>query len=86
MSYLLFRMFEKIRMWNRKNIKNYVEIYIAKKNYKKLKIKKKLKKNIVGIDVKAELPQRPDIKIVNNFNQNREYVANKLIKEINLKF
>ena len=79
-------MFEKIRMWNRKNIKNYVEIYIVKENYKKLKIKKKLKKNIVGIDVKAELPQRPDIKIVNNFNQNRKYVANKLIKEINLKF
>ena len=79
-------MFEKIRKWNRKNIRNYVEIYIAKKNYKNLKIKKKLKKNIVGIDIKAELPKRPDIKIVNNFNQNKMNIANNLIKEINLKF
>ena len=33
-------MFEKIRQWNRKNIKNYIEIYIAKENYKKFEIKK----------------------------------------------
>ena len=79
-------MFEKIRKWNRKNIRNYVEIYIAKENYKNLKIKKKLKKNIVGIDIKAEFPKKPDIKIVNNFNKNKKLVANKLLKEINLKF
>ena len=50
-------MFEKIRQWNRKNIKNYIEIYIAKENYKKFEIKKKLRKNIVGIDIKAEFPK-----------------------------
>ena len=59
---------------------------LPKKIIKNLKIKKKIKKNIVGIDIKAELPKRPDIKIVNNFNQNKMNVANKLIKEINLKF
>ena len=59
---------------------------LLKKITKTLKIKKKLKKNIVGIDIKAELPKRPDIKIVNNFNQNKMNIANNLIKEINLKF
>jgi adenylylsulfate kinase-like enzyme len=75
-------MFEKIRKWNRKNIKNYVEIYIANQNYKNLKNKKKFKKNIVGIDIKAELPTRPDIKVFNNFNKKVRYISNKLVEDI----
>lgn len=75
-------MFEKIRKWNRKNIKNYVEIYVANQNYKNLKNKKKFKKNIVGIDIKAELPTRPDIKVFNNFNKKVRYISNKLAEDI----
>ena len=75
-------MFEKIRSWNRKNIKNYVEIYIADHNYKNSKNKKKFKKNIVGIDIKAELPTKPDIRVFNNFNKKVRYTSNKLVEDI----
>ena len=54
-------MMDKIRHWNRKNIKNYVEIYI-KSDLKLVMSKKKKKytrkkKNVVGLDIKAEHPK-----------------------------
>ena len=49
----LIGMYEKARKWNKKNIDNYVEIYIKSDLSKILKLKKKTlylrnKKNIVG--------------------------------------
>ena len=76
-------MYENIRQWNRKNIKNYIEIYIENKNYNLNTNSKKLKKNIVGVDVKAELPKMPDIKVINNFDKNLKMISNELIKKIN---
>ena len=83
-------MFNKVRNYNRKNIKNYFEIYI-KTNVKKI-IKKKKKKiyykskiNIVGLDIKPELPKKPDIIILNNFDKNLKVISKNLIKKINLK-
>ena len=73
-------MYENIRQWNRKNIKNYIEIYIENKNYNLNTNSKKLKKNIVGVDVKAELPKMPDIKVINNFDKNLKMISNELIK------
>ena len=78
-------MYHEIRDWNKKNIKNYVEIYIDKENYDKTVDKKRLKKNIVGINIKPELPKNPDIKIFNNFNKSVKYLSEELIKKINQK-
>ena len=64
----LIAMFDTARNWNRKNIDNYVEIYIEADVNKIIKLKRKKiylknKKNIVGLDVKAEFPKKPDIVI-----------------------
>jgi len=77
----------KIRQLNKKNIDNYVEIYI-KSELKKIR-KKKLKKlysknlkNIWGIDIKPELPKNPTITINNNFKKKTKQMADLLIKKI----
>tara|TARA_Y100000741_G_scaffold356768_1_gene333800 strand:+ start:95 stop:625 length:531 start_codon:yes stop_codon:yes gene_type:complete len=81
-------MFHEIREWNRKNIKNYVEIYI-KSDIKKLIFQKKktfyknTSKYIVGMDIKAELPKKPDIVIKNDFTRNLDYLSSMLMKKIN---
>lgn len=75
-------MYKKIRAMNRKNVKNYVEIYIEDNNYKFNPNLKKLKKNIVGFNIKAELPKSPDIKINNNFDINTKILTKDLLKKI----
>ena len=83
-------MFDKVRSYNRKNIKNYFEIYI-KSNIKKIikerkkKIYYKSKVNIVGLDIKPELPKKPDIIVLNNFDKNLNTISKNLITKINLK-
>ena len=76
-------MYQNIRKWNRKNIKNYIEIYIENKNYNLKTNSKELKNNIVGVDIKAELPKKPDIKVLNNFDKNLKMISNELFKKIN---
>ena len=83
-------MMDHIRDWNKKNIKNYIEIYIkadVKKiiKKKKKKIYFKSKKNIVGIDIKPELPKKPDIIVNNKFNKSISLIKSELIKSINSK-
>jgi len=62
------------RAFNKKNIKNYVEIYI-KSDLKKIikKGKKRIyhqnKNNIIGLDIKAEYPKKPHITLRNNFKK-----------------
>lgn len=65
---------EKPKIWSRKNIDNYIEIYIKtdikkiiKKNKKKLYHNKK--KNIVGLSIKPEFPKKYDILINNDFTK-----------------
>ena len=79
------------RNWNRKNIKNYVEIYI-KSNLKKiikLKAKKiyhrKKKEKIVGLNIKPQFPKNPHITIHNNFQNDTKKLSKKLIQEIKKK-
>ena len=68
-------MFEDIRKWNRKNIKNYYEIYL-KTSYKLIKKRNKKKlylskiNNVIGKDIKPELPKKPDFIFKNNFKNN----------------
>ena len=63
------------RNWNRKNIDNYVEIYIRSELNKIIRLKKKKiyhskkKQKIVGLNIKPEFPNNPDITIVNNFKK-----------------
>ena len=67
-------MMHSVRSWNKKNIKNYVEIYI-KSDLKKIikKGKKRIyhqnKDNIIGLDIKAEYPKNPHIILHNNFKK-----------------
>tara|TARA_B110000008_G_scaffold279933_1_gene329751 strand:- start:3689 stop:4219 length:531 start_codon:yes stop_codon:yes gene_type:complete len=81
-------MIDEIRIWNKKNQKNYIEIYI-RTNVKKI-IKNKKKKiylnnasQLVGIDIKPEFPKNPDIIIENNFKKNTNQLSNILLKKIN---
>ena len=59
-------MFDVVRKKNKKNIGNYIEIFIdcdISKILKKTKKKHyKIKNNIVGLDIKPEFPKKPDIK------------------------
>ena len=80
-------MTQSLRDWNRKNIDNYIEIYI-KSNIKQI-LKKKIKKlytlnksPVVGINIKPEFPKKPNIVINNNFKKNTQQLANELINKL----
>ncbi len=75
------------RNWNKKNIRNYVEIFI-KTEFKKLKKRNKKKlysskdKEVVGKSIKAEFPKNPDIIIYNNFTKTKKELTKDLLKKI----
>lgn len=81
-------MMDSIRNWNKKNIVNYVEIYVKSDLKKIIKIRKKKiyhQKNIgdiVGLNIKPEYPKKPDITIYNNFRISAKSLAKKLIHKI----
>lgn len=81
-------MFNEPRKWNRKNISNYIEIYIKSNLQEIIKLKKKRiyhKKNIqdiVGVDIKPEFPKKPNITIINSFNKSKTKIAFQIIKKI----
>jgi len=79
---------DSIRNWNRKNITNYLEVYIKtnlktiiKANKKKI-YHKKNSGDIVGINIKSESPQKPDIIINNNLKKFPDVLAKALVKRI----
>jgi len=78
-------LFNSVRLWNRKNIKNYIEIYI-KVNMESIikKDKRRIykKKNVFGKDIKAELPRKPHIKIINDFKTKPYIIGDKLFLKI----
>jgi adenylylsulfate kinase-like enzyme len=80
-------MFDSLRKWNRKNIDNYIEIFI-KADIKKIKQKTRKKtyknpnKNIVGFGISPQFPKKPDILIENNFTKSLDYLSNQIIKKI----
>ena len=82
-------LFKEVHIWNKKNIKNYCEIYIKSKTKEIIKNKKKrlyfkIKKNLVGIDIKPEFPLKPSIQISNNFNRTVDNLSKSILKKINL--
>tara|TARA_B100000959_G_C14858983_1_gene573421 strand:- start:25 stop:546 length:522 start_codon:yes stop_codon:yes gene_type:complete len=77
---------EEVRKRNKKNINNYVEIYlkcnqkkIISKNFKKLYLKTK---NLVGLKIKPEYPKNPDIIINNDFTKTINELSKDLLKKI----
>ena len=76
------------RKWNRENIDNYMEIYIKSNIQKIINLdKKKIYHNkksgkIIGIDIKPQFPKKPDITIINSFNETSDKIAKKLLKKI----
>jgi len=80
---------KEVRSWNRKNIQNYLEIFIksplntVKKLSKKKIYKKKYIQDVVGLDIKPEFPQSPHIIINNNFDRSINILAKELVKKIN---
>jgi adenylylsulfate kinase-like enzyme len=80
-------MFDEIRTWNKKNIKNYLEIYIKanisvikKKRKKKLYLKKI--NEIVGMKIKPQFPKKPNIIIVNDFKKSINKLSKILVQKI----
>jgi adenylylsulfate kinase-like enzyme len=78
-----------IRKFTKKNISNYVEIFIDSKikTLKKRKVRKfyankNNAKNVWGYDIKPQIPKKPDIKIFNNFKFNIDFLSNKIFKKI----
>ena len=79
--------FPKWLEWNRKNLKNYCEIYI-KTNLNILKKRRKKLysgniKNVIGVDLKFNEPKKPNFKIVNDnslttLNKKIDQIINKL--------
>ena len=84
-------MMDKIRNWNKKNITNYLEIYIKSDLKKIIKFKKKKiyhekgVGDIVGLSIKPEFPRNPDIIVNNNLKTDIKSVAKQLINKIQKK-
>ena len=80
-------MIDEIRDWNKKNIKNYFEIFIKSeiktiiKNRKK-KVYENFKKNIVGLDIKPEFPKKPDVIIQNDYKRSLDKLSRELLIKI----
>ena len=73
--------------WN-KNIRNLINVYVhtdVKKiiNFGKKKEVYKLKKNVVGIHIKPEIPKKIDVKVINDFNRPLKMIGDELFKKIN---
>ena len=81
-------LFESVRKKNKREISNYIEIYIKADLKKIIKLKKKKmyhkknKKNIWGIHIKPEFPKNPDIQIRNNFYKNPRLLGKELRNKI----
>ncbi|MDA7713383.1 adenylyl-sulfate kinase [Candidatus Pelagibacter sp.] len=81
---------KKIRSIYKKNIKKFFLIFIDTDINKIIKLKKKKhiynqKKNIVGIDIKAEYPKNADYTIKNDLTKNFSNQVKKFIKSKELK-
>lgn len=73
-------LFKELFLYNRKNLQNYIEIYI-KTDIQKLKKNKSKSfykvetRNVWGFDLKPDYPKKPDILIENNFDKTTAKLA-----------
>jgi adenylylsulfate kinase-like enzyme len=81
-------LFHELHNYNRKQLKNYIEILIDS-NFKKTELRKqkffyKNKiNNVWGRDIKPEYPKKPHIVLKNDFKKNKNSLSIELIKKIN---
>ena len=81
-------LFHELHKYNRKQLKNYVEILIDA-NYKKTELRKQKffyknkTNNVWGRDIKPEYPKNPHIVLKNDFKKNKNFLSIELIKKIN---
>lgn len=78
-------MFDDVRAWNRDKIERYVEIYLqvsmdilSKRNQKGLYTAES-KRNLVGLDVKMEVPKCPDFVFENDGRQTPEQIVEQIL-------
>lgn len=70
-------MFDKVREWNRNNIKGYVEVFLdAPADVRRLRDKKGLYKE----DDNVEIPKNPDLIFSNDGRESIEYIINTIIE------
>ena len=73
---------DKPRLWNKKNIKKYVEIFIKSDVKKIISINKKKvykkKKDIVGVSINPQFPKNPHIIIDNTFDKDLDILESEL--------
>ena len=77
-------MFDEIRDWNRRNIENYIEVFLdveleVLKTRNRKELYSKGGRDIAGIDVEVEYPKNPDIIIKNNDDQLIEESVQKIL-------
>ena len=75
------------RVWY-KNFKNLIYVYVKTDvkdiiNFGKKDLYKKIKKNVVGLDIKPDINKKADIVINNNFDKSIKVLSQQIIKEIN---
>jgi adenylylsulfate kinase-like enzyme len=80
-------LFHELFTYNRKNLKNYLEIYIKTDLKKLLKNKNKSfykirTKNVWGLDLKPQFPKNSDIIIENNFDKSATKLAKIIYEKI----
>lgn len=84
-------MFDEVRKWNRENIEAYTEVYIKvpveileQRNQKNLydDVKKGTVENVVGMDLELELPQNPNIVLLNDGIKSPEEMGEELWRQV----
>ena len=71
-----------------KNFKNLIYVYVKTDvkdiiNFGKKDLYKRIKKNVVGLDIKTDINKKADIIINNNFDKSIKVLSQQMIKEIN---
>ena len=84
-------LFNQVRLWNKKNISKYTEIYIKSELSEIINFNKKrkiydIKKNIMGKNIKAQLPKKPHIFLKNDFSKTINQLSKDLIQKINKRY
>jgi adenylylsulfate kinase-like enzyme len=81
-------LFHELHKYNRKQLKNYIEIFIDA-NFKKAELRKqkffykKKINNVWGRDIKPQYPKKPHIVLKNNFKKNKNSLSMELMEKIN---
>jgi adenylylsulfate kinase len=81
-------LFHELHRYNRKQLKNYIEI-LVKANFKKTELRKQKSfyknktNNVWGRDIRPEYPKNPHIVLKNDFKKNKNFLSIELIKKIN---